>query len=221
MSRLFGLVLLFGCCGFFVHAVEPAKKGSKWIDLLADKNLKHWKRMPLDGKKLTVKNPWKMDIKKGILICDGVGIKEMFLYNKQRFKDGLYHVEWRFRKVPGEKLGYNSGVYVRSKNGANWMQVQTAMLDKPPQVGDVFGDVPVSGKTIRLLERGRGTKVVKPVGEWNAFDISCKGKTISVKLNGKQVTKFDDCPFPVGFVGVQAELYVIEFKNIKFKPISD
>src|SRR5438552_7284931 len=93
-----------------------------WIDLLATKDLKDWKRVPIPpGSQLKSKNPWSIDPDTNYLVCDGVGIHEMLLYN-QEFADGIFHVEWRFKKIEGKK-GYNSGVYVRnSADGAVWHQ---------------------------------------------------------------------------------------------------
>jgi hypothetical protein len=197
---------------------EPKPDAKGWINLFPGENLEGWKRVPLDGKtKLDEKNPWKVDAKKKILHCDGVGIKEMLLYQKP-FGDGVLHVEWRFPRVDNKEFGYNSGVYVRSTlDGKVWLQAQVAMLEKPPQVGDLFGDLPVKGEIKRVVEHGTGHKHVKAVGEWNAFDITCKGTTVTVQLNGTKVTSMKEWPREIGHVGLQAEFFVVEFANIKWK----
>jgi hypothetical protein len=136
----------------------------------------------------------------------------MLLYEKP-FEDGVYHLEWRFRKVEGKDTGYNSGAYVRSKmDGKVWLQTQIAYLEKPPFVGDL----PQNGEAKRMIIQGEGRKHVKPVGEWNTFDIACKGPEINVRLNGTAVTEMKNCPWLQGHVGMQAEFFFIEFKNIKF-----
>src|SRR5262249_4831535 len=82
-------------------AQGPAKSGLErdprgWIDLLPGKDLKGWKRVPIaPDTKLSDRNPWKVE--GDLLLCDGVGIKEMLLYEKE-FGDGVFHIEWRFRK---------------------------------------------------------------------------------------------------------------------------
>src|SRR5437870_12688863 len=83
------------------------KDPAGWIDLLAAKDLKNWKRVAIPpGSPLATKNPWSLDPDSNYLVCDGVGIHEMLLYNEE-FGDGIFHVEWRFKKVEGKK-GYNS-----------------------------------------------------------------------------------------------------------------
>src|SRR5262245_44293958 len=85
-------------------ALEEGPKG--WIDLMPDKGLTNWRRVPLPPDvKVSDRNPWSLSDDKKTLICDGVGIKEMLLHNDER-DDGIFHIEWRFRK--SDKEGYNS-----------------------------------------------------------------------------------------------------------------
>jgi hypothetical protein len=196
---------------------QSAEQG--WVNLFPGADLKGWKRVGLDPDyKVGARNPWKVDLKNKILHCDGVGVKEMLLYDKQ-LGDGVFHVEWRFHKVPGKDSGHNSGVYVRSQDdGKVWLQAQVAMLDKSPQVADLFGDVPDGDKLKRILVTGTGHKHVHPVGAWNAFDIHCRGKSVTVVLNGQEATAMNDWILERGFFGLQAEFFVIEFRNLKWKP---
>jgi len=200
---------------FFVQAGEDR---ADWIELFSGKDLKGWKRVALAPDiKLGAKNPWSVDAKNKVLLCDGVNIKEMLLH-ETAFKDGIYHLEWRMRKVEGKDTGYNSGAYIRSKmDGKTWLQTQIAYLEKPPFVGDLFGDLPQNGKAERVIINGKGHQHVKPVGEWNVYDIECKGPNITVRLNGKPATEMKNCPWLEGHVGMQAEFFFVEFKNIRFK----
>jgi len=195
-------------------ALERDPKG--WIDLLPGKDLAGWKRVPIaPDTKLGAKNPWS--VKGGLLLCDGVGVKEMLLHDKER-GDGIFHVEWRFRKVEG-KQDYNSGIYVRtSADGKVWHQAQVAHAEKPPLVGDLFGLTRRDGKSESFLVRGTGASRVRPPGEWNTFEITAKANTVSVWVNGATTCTWDKCPVTRGHVGLQAEFFFIEFRNLKFKP---
>jgi hypothetical protein len=188
-----------------------------WVDLLPGKDLAGWKRVPIPPDTvLAARNSWKVE--GNLLLCDGVGIKEMLLYDRE-FADGTFHVEWRFRKVEGKK-DYNSGVYVRTAgDGKVWHQVQVAHLDKPPLLGDLFGDTPVNGKVERVVVRGDGPRRANPPGEWNTYEITAKGKAIRVWINGATTCTWDACPLAKGHVGLQAEGFFIEFRNLKFKPL--
>lgn len=211
--RMFAAALLV-----FVGAPTSATaQEGDWQDLFPGKDLAGWKRVPLaPDTKLNEKNAWSVDSKNKILLCDGVGVKEMLLYDKE-FGDGVFHVEWRFRKVKDDP-DYNSGIYVRSKgDGLTWHQVQVAHTKKPPFMGDMFRIPNVKKPSPEVVGKGDGAKHVKAPGEWNTYDIACKGKTISVAINGTKTCTWNDCPVPRGHVGLQAEFFVIEFKNLKFK----
>jgi len=210
--------LLGGALAFLVFAsAKPQAAEDGWINLMPGKDLAGWKRVPIPPDvKLADKNPWSTDEK--TLICDGVGIKEMLLTDRE-FGDGIFHVEWRFKKIEGGK-DYNSGVYVRTAGDAKvWHQAQVAHVDKPPRLGDLFTDVLVDGKLERRVIEGNGVKHAHPVGEWNTYDVTCQGKTITVKVNGKLATTWKECPVAEGHVGLQAEFYYIEFRNLKFKEL--
>jgi YVTN family beta-propeller protein len=188
-----------------------------WIDLLPGPDLKGWKRVPIPpDRKLGAKDPWKLDAGRKTLICDGVGVKEMLLYDRA-FKDGVLHVEWRFRKVAGAPE-YNSGVYVRTAaDGSAWVQAQVAHTGKPPRLGDLFSERLVDGKVKRVAVPGRGAELARPPGELNTYEVTFKGKSATVSVNGALATTWDDCPALAGRIGLQAEYFAIEFKGLKFK----
>jgi hypothetical protein len=195
-------------------ALEADPEG--WTDLLAGKDLKHWKRVPIPpGGKLSTKNPWTIDRETGRLICDGVGVHEMLLYEKQ-FGDGILHVEWRFKKLEGKK-GYNSGVYVRnSADGKVWHQAQVGSKN----VGYLFGQTLQGGKLVRFRSKQKpGPQRGKEAGEWNTYEVTCRGGTLTLWVNGAVTTEWDDCQLLLGFVGLEAEGYWIEFRNVKFKQL--
>ena len=189
------------------------KDPAGWIDLLAAKDLKNWKRVPIPpGSPLAIKNPWSLDPDSNSLVCDGVGIHEMLLYNEE-FGDGIFHVEWRFKKVEGKK-GYNSGVYVRtSGDGAIWHQAQVGNKN----VGYIFGDTPVAGKTQRVRVDDKKPQRGKDAGDWNTYEVACKGKRMTLWINGAVTATWDNCDVPKGHVGLEAEGWYIEFRNVKFK----
>ena len=193
-------------------ALEADPKG--WTDLLA-KGMSDWKRVPIPpGSKLNKKDPWKLDADKKLLVCDGVGVHEMLLYDKE-FADGVFHVEWRFKPVEGKK-GYNSGVYVRnSADGRIWHQAQVGDRN----VGFIFGDTAVPGEEkLKRINTGRkGPQRGLPAGEWSTFEITCKGKTLTLWVNGHVTSEWNECQVPKGYVGMEAEGWYIEFRNVKFR----
>lgn len=222
-----GFVCLLGVgiiCSFLCVSVPAAQqKETKsalernpagWLDLTAD-GLKNWKRVSIPPKsKLKKKSPWEFDAKTKTIICHGKGYHEMLLY-KKKLSDGIFHVEWRFKKVPG-KRGYNSGVYVRnSADGAIWHQAQVGSKN----VGFIFGDTLVNSKRKRIRTQKIGLQRGKEAGEWNTYELTCKGKTVTLWINGAVTTMWKDCLVPAGYLGMEAEGWEIEFKNVKWKAL--
>ena len=131
------------------------------------------------------------------------------LFREER--DFLLHVEWRFTKLDNETR-YNSGVFVRnSLDGKIWHQAQAGLAG-----GWLFGVTPVNGAPQRInLRPEMKENRVKPAGEWNVYDIRCQGKTISLTVNGAVTSEFTACEVPKGYIGLEAEGYRIEFRNLK------
>jgi hypothetical protein len=191
-------------------ALEADPKG--WVDLL-DGGLKNWRRVPIPPKgKLKEKSPWSVSKDGKTLTCDGVGYHEMLLFDRE-IADGVLHVEWRFVAVKDRK-GYNSGVYVRnSKDGAVWHQAQVGA-----DVGYLFGTTLVDGKPARVpANKLSGKQRAKPIGEWNTFEITAKGKNVTLWVNGAVTAEWKSCEVPRGYLGLEAEGYLIEFRNVKLK----
>lgn len=219
MLSLFLLIL----CSIVARASDVKESKSAletdpagWIDLLADNDLKDWKRVSIPpGSKLNQKNPWSVDVssREKILVCNGVGVHEMLLHNTER-GDGILHIEWRFKKIEG-KAGYNSGVYVRnSADGAIWHQAQVGNKN----VGHIFGTTLLDGKSGKVPMNKLGVaQRGKEAGEWNVYEITAKGPEITLWVNGAVTARWPNCQVSRGYVGVEAEGYVIEFKNIRFK----
>lgn len=190
-----------------------------WVDLLADKTLQNWTRVPqgavgkLPAGLATDPSPWKLDPSGDVLVCEGDKAgHEMFRFAEEQ-GDFVLHVEWRFTKLEGDPP-YNSGVYARtSADGAIWFQAQTGAAG-----GYLFGNAPVSGKPQRVNLREKMTENrVKPAGEWNVYEIRAAGKSLTLWVNGAVVNEYTECEVPRGFVGLEAEGYRIEFRNLKLK----
>jgi hypothetical protein len=138
----------------------------------------------------------------------------MLLYDRE-IADSIFHVEWRFHKVEG-KTGYNSGVYVRnSADGKIWHQAQVGNQN----VGFIFGDTLVDGKSKREKIASKAPQRGKPAGEWNVYELTSKGKNVTLWINGGVTCEWTACEVPKGYVGMEAEGYMIEFKNVKLKEL--
>jgi hypothetical protein len=57
----------------------------------------------------------------------------------------------------------------------------------------------------------------KPVGEWNAIEITVKDGAVTSLLNGKQICTAEPGELTSGRIGLQAELFPVEFRNVKIR----
>ena len=189
-----------------------------WTDLLAEAgpDLKGWTRGPIPPTgQLAPTSQWSLDAATGHLVCAGDRGHEWLRWDKE-LGDFVFHVEWRFTPVAG-KRGYNSGIYARNSADARiWHQAQTG----DGSGGFLFGDTPIDDKIQRFnLSREVKDKRVKPAGEWNTYEITCKGRDMALWVNGAETCAWHDCRVPRGYVGLEAEGWRIEFRNVKVKPL--
>jgi hypothetical protein len=61
-------------------------------------------------------------------------------------------------------------------------------------------------------------------GEWNRYEITCKGNLVTVVFNGEKVAEGDMSKFPEldkrprrGFIGLQNHSTGVEYRNIHIK----
>jgi hypothetical protein len=209
MIRGFGLLSLGFCLCLAAVGDETSpsaleRDSSGWIDLLADAGpeLRGWTRGSIPpGRELKPESQWRLDPQSGHLICQGDGGHDWMRWDRE-LGDFIFHVEWRFTPVAGKK-GYNSGVYARNSADAKiWHQAQTGDASG----GYLFGDTPDGDKLKRInLEKQKSGNRVKPAGEWNTFEMTCKGKEMNLWVNGAVTNTWHDCPVPRGYVGLEAE----------------
>jgi hypothetical protein len=202
-------------------ALESDPKG--WQDLFADRTMKEWIRGPLGAAgqlragSMDEPSPWKIDAATGILLCEGDKVGHEWIRFNTELADCVYHVEWRLTKRDGEPA-YNSGVFIRSSaDGKVWHQAQGTLAG-----GFLFGSTLMNGAVQRFnLREKMSENRVKPAGEWNTYELRAMGKQITLWVNGAVTSEFNECDVPRGFVGLEAEGYRVEYRNVQLKPLAD
>jgi len=58
---------------------------------------------------------------------------------------------------------------------------------------------------------------IKPAGDWNLYEIRAVDKQITLWVNGAVVSEFNDCEVLSGYMGLEAEGYDVEFRNVQLK----
>ena len=107
---------------------------------------------------------------------------------------------------------FRSGIYLRGSSKS-----QVNIWCWPVGSGEVYGYRTDNAQNEKV-RAGVTPKVAadKPIGQWNRFHITMKGKKLSVKLNDKQV--LEDALLPdvdaAGPIALQKHDGAIEFTNI-------
>lgn len=187
-----------------------------WVDILPGDDLKGWHRVPVPPGAPLGRAQWQVTAARTILLCDGDGGHDMLLTDKE-YGDAIFHFEFRYTKVDG-KSGYNSGAYVRnSKDRAIWHQAQFGDATG----GYLFGETPKAdgGKKFFSTDKMLTDKRVKPAGEWNVMEITARGPTLTLWVNGAVTSTFDGCGASKGHLGVEGEGYRIEFRKLMVKEL--
>jgi hypothetical protein len=184
------------------------------IDLLPNETLQGWTRIPIPA--ISGVNPklqWRVDPAAQTLVCSGDGGHEWLRYDKELANFEL-SVDWRFTPRTSGEVRYNSGIGVRmSKLGEIWHQAQTGTTG-----GYLFGTTFTDGafKSFNLQKEMKENRV-KPVGEWNHYDVRAVGDKITMSVNGEVVNELTGVGLRKGYIGLEAEGYEITFKNIRLK----
>jgi hypothetical protein len=59
----------------------------------------------------------------------------------------------------------------------------------------------------------------KPPGEWNTYEIVCRGDTITLTVNGVEQNRATRVSVQEGHICLQAEGAPVEFRNVKLEPL--
>jgi hypothetical protein len=158
-----------------------------------------------------------------VLICKGT--PPGYLRTEKAYGDYVLTLEWRW---PVGSAGGNSGVLVHTSDpGAIgiWPKSIEAQLGH----GNA-GDIWVIGTTVEVenaAERVQGRRHLnltddseKPIGEWNHYEIVCRGDELTLKVNGVVVNRATKGSVTRGAICLQSEGAEIHFRNICLSPLA-
>lgn len=196
------LCLLAASCLFVNPAsAEEPKVEAGFVSLFDGKTLKGWHLM----------NDAKFSAKDGVILLDrGAG----WLRSDKDYQDFELRLDFRF-----VSKGADSGIFIRAgKEGKNWpdknYQVQT--MDN-----ETIAKLSTRGLSKATFKRDEDLmrKVRKATGEWQSYAITAKGSRVEIKLNDELVTTADGLSAQPGYIGLQGEGGVLEFKNLRIRDL--
>jgi hypothetical protein len=255
MKHLFWLCFLtcIGACTLLGPAGQLAVPGAEndppagFVALFNGSDLSGWKVPDGDG------GHWK--VQGGVIDYDAESEAkgDKSLWSEREFGDFVLRVDWRLKEAPfankvmryvlpdgtdardvqGQVLGLglpdaDSGIYLR---GAGKYQVNIWCW--PIGSGEMYGirTDPKTSPELRAAVTPR-TQADKPVGQWNRFEITARGNTVTVVLNDKTVIAGAEIPHlpPRGRLALQhhgskrdgawnSPPSLVQFKNIFIKEL--
>ncbi len=226
MTRLASLALAGLLAAGLALSVRAEDTDGKTIKLFNGKDLSGWKTFldPRDGGKTKPEEVWS--VKEGVLICTGKPFG--YILTEKEYGDYKLVLEWRWTKgkVKGRR---NSGVFVHvSGPDKIWPNGAEAQLMEG-NAGDFWL---VDGFKLNVDKERQDPKVPrhyyrmktdrpveKPIGQWNRYEITCKGDTITLVINGKKVNEGTGAQRTKGKVLLQSEGAEIHFRNITLTPL--
>ena len=135
-----------------------------------------------------------------------------YLRTERTFSNYHLHAEWRWTVTNG-----NSGVLVHvGGSDAIWPRSIECQL-KPGAAGELIsqGDAKFSAPTVDGHKHAKiTTPSEKPIGQWNALDVYCRGNTVKTQVNGVRQNLVERVSVASGAIGLQLEGSPIEFRLI-------
>jgi len=147
---------------------EP-KKWSAPVSLFNGKDLSGWE--PFDASK----NEWVAE--DGVLLNKKHGSN---LRTTKTFNDFKLHIEFN---CPADG---NSGIYLRGRYEVQVEYEKVDANDRFHSIGSIYGFVPPA------------VELPRTPGEWESFDITLVGRTVTVVRNGKLTIDHQEIPSPTG-----------------------
>ena len=222
MRRVLSFLLILAVALCLANTARAADKCCKLFD---GQCLGGWEHFLVEPD-VKMEDVWS--VKDGILICKGEPMG--YLCTKKDHTNFKLVIEWRW--APGKKPG-NSGVLMRITGKPRALPKCVEAQLQSGSAGDIwaFHGFKVKGDPDRMKEvagHELGGNLVgvskieaneKEPGQWNKYEITADGGTITLVVNGKEVNKATDCDVVAGKIGLQSEGGEIHFRTVNLIPL--
>ncbi len=201
-------------CLLILLAPVLAQAGDDFVPLFNGKDLDGW-----EVREHNAGDKDKWSAVNGILTAKpGSG----WIGTTKMYGDFVLRLAWR---IP---VNGNSGVFLRvpdvkTKDSPSQLGMEIQVLDDTgPAYKGKLKDWQYSGSLYGFVPPSKS--VYKGAGEWNRYEITCKGDLVTVVFNGEKVVEADMSKFPEldkrprrGFIGLQNHGTGVEYREIQIK----
>jgi hypothetical protein len=193
-----GLVIIAGAALYGVPGAT-GQTGPGWVTLFDGKAIgDEWTRVG--------ETNWRVE--DGAIVADKRTSKDAaHLVTKAKYKDFQVHVEfWASDDA-------NSGVFLRCQDPAT-------ITDRSCYEANIFDQRqdPTYG-TGGIVHFVEVNPMPKAGGKWNTYEITAKGRQITVVLNGQKTAELHNGLFAEGHLTLQHGAGVIKFRKVAIKPL--
>lgn len=158
-------------------------------------------------------------------VADGllrVAEPDGWLRSAEQYGDFRLRIEFRFVTENAD-----SGIFVRAvaadSFGRGWpnnsyqLQLRNPLgQSRFPPVGGLFRHGSADGPT--QFDPYTADRASTGTGVWQTLEIRVVGDVLTAWLNGAQLTYAQNIANPTGYIGIQAETGVLEFRRIEIRP---
>ncbi|MCP4505508.1 MAG: DUF1080 domain-containing protein [Fuerstiella sp.] len=163
----------------------------------------------------------------GMLVCTGAPIGE--LRTEKMYQNFVMELEWRHLVPRG-----NAGIFVWADDitsrgvpfhrGVEVQVLENAYGNSKGHTthGDIF---PIHGATMTPINGRGGSRAFptenrsNPSPGWNHYRIECHDGEISLAVNGKVVTRGQNCIPRKGYICLESEGGVVHYRNVRIKEL--
>jgi hypothetical protein len=199
-TRPIHFALALVALGFAASYVAPkaASQEAGWITLFDGKTLDGWDQVG--------ESNWRVE--DGAIVVDKMAGKDAgYLVSKKPYKNFTIRVEF----MPSDDA--NSGIYFRCldpKKITDRTCYEANIFDQrqDPSYG--------TGAITRYIEVN---PMPKAAGKWNTYEVTAKGRDVTVVLNGQTTATLRNGMFDEGPVALQHGAGAIKFRKVEIKPL--
>jgi hypothetical protein len=201
MQRAFALIMGLIIAAFVTIQAAPqavAQSGPGWVALFDGKSIDNWDKYG--------ETNWR--IEDGAIVADKRTSKApAHLVSKSKYKDFMLYVEfWASDDA-------NSGLFLRCSD-------PTKITDRTCYEANIFDQrKDPSYGTGGIVHYAEVNPMPKAGGKWNTYEITVKGRDITVTLNGNKTSQLRNGMWTEGPFTLQHGAGVIKFRKVAVKPL--
>ena len=214
-AAMFAVTATAQDAGMFVKT-EPIRPKGK-VQLYNGKDLEGWIKVITAEPDSSPDRTWQ--IVDGNIRC--LGRPMGYLATQRSYTDYKLTVEYRWWQ---ENDAMNSGVFVNKTGPDNFFLPKAIEAQlKSGSAGDfvLLSKASVNGiKNSGVMSVKKLTESSeKPIGEWNCVEVTVRGRTIDVYINGVHQNHGENATAGAGQICLQSEGGAVEFRNVFIEPL--